>query len=62
MGYEASFDRFEALYALEHAYEQKQEGKNVWGPAKAGLFGGSVEKFKEVALEYSSLLSGLAWY
>jgi hypothetical protein len=87
--YETSFDRFEALYALEHAYEQKREGKpawgpvgrfgwkhgqipalieeaikagSAWGPIRAGLFDGSAEQFKEVALEYSHSLEKLNWY
>ena len=43
-GYEALFDRFELLYALEHAYERKQEGETTWGPV--GRFGWTHSSFQ----------------
>jgi uncharacterized caspase-like protein len=90
--YETYFDRFEVLFALEHAHQLDRiwgpvgrfgwkyktrgtaspfhrlvqegisEGDN-WGPIKAGLFGGSVERFNEVAKEYEkSILRNLPWH
>jgi uncharacterized caspase-like protein len=93
--YEASFDRFEVFYALEHAhhYSSEQSGR-TWGPVgrfgwkesgfasgrpfhdvvqeaeregaswlpfENGLFGGSIDRFKEVASAYGNSLSQLAW-
>lgn len=94
--YEDSFDRFEVLYALEHAHHYSAEKfGRIWGPVgrfawkeyssasgrpfydaiqeaereggswpavKAGLFGGSVERFKQIASEYGRRLSQLGWY
>jgi hypothetical protein len=37
------------------------EGNN-WGPIKAGLFGGSIERFKEASTELLQLSSKLNWY
>jgi uncharacterized caspase-like protein len=90
--YEACFDRFEVLLALEHAHQLQRiwgpvgrfgwkykargtaspfhrvleegisQGAN-WGPVKAGLFGGSFERFNEVAREYEKdILAKLRWY
>jgi hypothetical protein len=92
--YEACFDRFEVLYALEHAHHNSleqfgriwgppgrfawkeyesgrpfndalQEGEregSSWPPVKAGLFGGSIDRFKEVASAYGQKLAQLGWY
>lgn len=93
--YESAFDRFEVLYALEHASrysgaigrpwgpvgrfgwkeglsgsigplsrvmaEADSEGDS-WPPIKAGLFGGSVDRFKEVASSYSQSIARLNWW
>jgi len=88
--YETNFDRFEVLYALEHAHlhanerlgwvwgpvgrfgwkrdaftavitEAEQEGAS-WAPVRAGLFNGSMERFKEIASQYGDGLNRLAWY
>jgi hypothetical protein len=92
-GYEAAFDRFEVLYALEYAYQLKQDSERVsgpvgrfawkkqredygspihavlaeaaregieWGPVKAGLFGGSIVKFNEVASGYIGITISIA--
>ena len=90
--YETYFDRFEVLFALEHAHQLDRiwgpvgrfgwkyktrgtaspfhrlvqegisEGDN-WGPIKAGLFGGSIERFNEVGKEYEkSILANLGWH
>ena len=37
VGYEPLFDRFEVLYAMQHAYDRKQDGAGTWGPV--GRFG-----------------------
>jgi hypothetical protein len=90
--YETYFDRFEVLFALEHAHQLDriwgpvgrfgwkyktrgtaspfhrlvQEGISQganWGLIKAGLFGGSIERFNEVAKEYEkSILRNLPWH
>jgi len=94
--YDACFDRFEVLYALEHAHQySSEESGRIWGPpgrfawkeysstsgrpfndavqeaqkegsawppVRAGLFGGSIDRFKEVASEYAQKLSQLGWY
>lgn len=88
--YEATFDRFEVLYALEHAHlyakedfgkmwgpvgrfgwkrdaftavtrEAEQEGAS-WAPIKAGLFDGSIDRFKELASQYRNSLGQLGLY
>lgn len=91
--YDAVFDRFELLLALEHAYLNSARGRNAWGPlgrfawkshqdgrsgplativadseagsdwsvVKAGFFGGSPEKFKEIVKEYRQFLANSAW-
>lgn len=90
--YERHFDRFEMLYALEHAHQYYK----VWGPVgrfgwkyhsrgtsspfhlllseasaqgaewpvlKAGLFGGSLDRFNEVVKQYEeNILAKLGWY
>jgi len=93
--YESAFDRFEVLYALEHAHrysgmatgaawgpvgrfgwkfsrgrpgspfhevvaEAEAQGL-LWPPLLGGLFGGSLERFREVAKQYGESLSGLHW-
>jgi uncharacterized caspase-like protein len=93
--YEATFDRFEALYALEHAHHYaSEEFGRVWGPVgrfawkrsrgpsnplhqlimeaekqgaswppvKAGLFGGSIDRFKELVAQYDTSLATLSWF
>lgn len=95
--YETHFDRFEILYALEHAYQLSEEyqgrywgpvgrfgwkfGRGAhgspyhmlvaeaeregasWPPVRAGLFGGSIDRFKEVASKYQQeVLSKLHWF
>jgi hypothetical protein len=91
--YEAAFDRFESLYALEHAHQYEAEGRRCWGPigrfgwkmlrghdsplaalaseaerqgatwppVAAGLFAGSIERFKDVAKAMGELTSRLGW-
>lgn len=93
--YEAHFDWFEVVMALEHAeeYSRLKHGR-VWGPigrfgwkyhredsspfhrvvaeaeskgdswppVRVGLFGGSIERFKEIASEYRGLLAKLNWW
>jgi hypothetical protein len=41
--------------------EAKAEG-NSWPPLRAGLFRGSIERFNEIASQYSSLLAKLGWW
>jgi cellulose biosynthesis protein BcsQ len=91
--YESAFDRFEVLYALEHASRYSGASGSPWGPVgrfgwkaglsgfspldrvvaeadsegvswppiKAGLFGGSVDRFKEVVSSYSQSIARLNW-
>ena len=92
--YEAIFDTFEVLYALEHADHYSTEFHRVWGPpgrfgwklwrednssplhrvlheaeqqgaswapVKAGLFGGSIDRFKEISSKYKDYVSNLNW-
>ncbi len=90
--YERHFDRFEILYALEHANQYSR----IWGPVgrfgwkyrsrgtqspfyqlvsegttqgaewpiiKAGLFGGSIDRFNEVTKQFvENILDRLNWY
>jgi hypothetical protein len=89
--YESHFDRFEVLFALQCAHEDRrgwgpmgrfawklQSGEDSspldvvikeaeaegdsWEPLKAGLFGGSGERFKEVASSYRQMVMKLGWY
>jgi len=93
--YETNFDRFEILYALEHAFQYSANGGNVWGPVgrfgwkyqrgeygspyhlivaeakqrgtdwgpvKVGLFGGSIDRFFEIASAYGESLAKLFWH
>ncbi|HVP48722.1 MAG TPA: caspase family protein, partial [Bryobacteraceae bacterium] len=48
-GYEASFDRFEVLYALQYAYQRKKQNGNVWGPV--GRFGWKRQSVRDVIEE-----------
>lgn len=41
--------------------EAKANGAN-WGPIKAGLFGGSFERFEKIANEYSQVVARLQWH
>jgi hypothetical protein len=96
--YEAAFDRFELLYALEHGHRYENqlgtlsEAARFWGPVgrfgwkmayredpikaiiaeadaegpswppvQAGLFGGSLSRFKEVAAGYRKMLEEIRW-
>jgi hypothetical protein len=93
--YEAAFDRFEILLALEYAHQDNRATGDVWGPVGrfgwkyrrgssgnpyaelvseaaamgsawpplvAGLFGGSSERFQELAKNYAALLARLSWF
>jgi len=92
--YESCFDRFEVLFALEHAEEYAREDfGRVWGPVgrfgwkmrrhsnplqniiaeaeaqgeswppiQAGLFAGSLDRFKTIASGYSQFVAGLNWF
>jgi uncharacterized caspase-like protein len=89
--YEASFDTFEVLLALEYAVQAGRSWGPVgrfgwkfsrgdesspfhglvadaeaqgtsWPPARAGLVGGSVDRVKEIASQYSKGLANLGWY
>jgi hypothetical protein len=92
--YEACFDEFEILYALEHAHQsslhdgtswgplgrfgwkyqrsqygspyhslisEAKEAGNTWAPLKAGLFGGSIDRYLEVSATYGEYLGRLHW-
>jgi hypothetical protein len=41
--------------------EAQRQGNN-WGPLKAGMFGGSLERFSAISKEYNDLLSKLGWW
>jgi hypothetical protein len=56
-GYEVAFDRFELIYALQHAYERKLEGKDVWGPV--GRFGWKRQVINELVEEVDR--QGSSW-
>ncbi|MBT4483963.1 MAG: hypothetical protein HOC71_09845 [Candidatus Latescibacteria bacterium] len=49
-------DPFHQLLAEAESYGES------WQPIKAGLFKGSYERFKEVATEFSKILSKLYWH
>jgi len=36
--------------------------KEAWGPLRAGMFGGSVERFEKVAMEYLQAVDQLPWF
>jgi hypothetical protein len=91
-GYDAAFDRFELLYALEYCnqYEgdsrlggrfwapvgrfgwrkevlrdlvnEAQDSGSNWAPVQAGLFNGSLDRFKVVGEGLSQLILTLPWY
>jgi hypothetical protein len=42
--------------------KEAQAQKQVWPPLRAGLFGGSFERFSEIAAEYEQLINGLGWF
>jgi hypothetical protein len=41
--------------------EAESEG-DLWPPTRAGLFRGSIARFKEIASQYSALVAKLHWY
>jgi hypothetical protein len=41
--------------------DAKAQG-NGWAPIKAGLFGGSYERFEKSAIEYSQMVGRLSWF
>lgn len=94
--YEAAFDEFEVLLALEHAHlyssepsggawgppgrfawkfhsgdmtspfhrllaESERDGA-AWAPLRAGMFRGSVERFREIATPFGKMIAGLGCY
>ena len=52
-GYDSPFDRVVS--------EAEFEGVN-WRPIQAGLFDGSIERFKQVAADFRELLARLSWH
>jgi len=47
---------------LSQVIRAAQEQKQSWPPLKAGLFGGSIDRFEKVALDYLKIIQGLNWY
>jgi hypothetical protein len=47
---------------IKRLQEEAAKEGGSWGPLRAGLFGGSIERFNEVASAYSDVVSGLHWY
>jgi uncharacterized caspase-like protein len=87
--YDAIFDRFEVILALEQinlygrgslgrfAWKLEREGDssplsqviaeaesqgNSWAPLSAGLFNGSADRFKEIAIPYMQQVAKLGWW
>jgi hypothetical protein len=46
---------------LDQLIAEAQTGGTNWPPVRAGLFGGSYERFNEVALGFKKMLAGLRW-
>jgi hypothetical protein len=42
--------------------EEGETQKDDWPPLRAGLFGGSYQRFAEVAMEYGNMISRLHWF
>jgi uncharacterized caspase-like protein len=47
---------------LERILKQASDAGAAWGPLKAGFFGGSLERLKNVADEYSNMIGKLNWW
>lgn len=41
---------------------EASQQKEHWGPIRAGMFGGSYERFEQVANEFKQVLDGLNWF
>ena len=58
--------KFRSRFATSHPYGQiVQEAETMkadWPPIRAGLFGGSIERFKELATEYGERIKKLSWF
>lgn len=57
--------KFRSRFATSHPYGQMvreaADMKGDWPPLQAGLFGGSVERFSELAAEYGESIKRLSW-
>lgn len=47
---------------FDRLIQQAKEQGPAWPPIKAGLFGGSFERFERVAKEYGRMVAGLNWF
>lgn len=47
---------------LERVLKEANAQKGEWQPLKAGLFGGDLERFKNVAEQFTQLIGRLNWY
>jgi hypothetical protein len=47
---------------LQRVIQEATAQGTSWAPLKAGLFGGSFERFEKVATEYGELVSRLPWH
>lgn len=47
--------------ALGQVIAEAEAQRDSWQPIKAGLFGGSFKKFKEISSEYQNMVSNLGW-
>lgn len=47
---------------LNRIIKQANDSGIAWGPLKAGFFGGSLERFNNVADEYSKMIDQLSWW
>ncbi|MBP0624653.1 hypothetical protein, partial [Cupriavidus consociatus] len=54
--------RHGASAPYERILQQAREQGEAWLPLRAGLFGGSVERFERVATEYGNIVARLSWH
>lgn len=47
---------------FERVVQEATTHRTNWAPLRAGLFGGSFERFEKVAIDYSQQLSRVAWF
>lgn len=46
---------------IEEIEIESKEGNSAWPPIKAGMFGGSIERFQKAKIAYDNFLSDIKW-
>ena len=56
------FHRMEAESPFHQLMAEAEAQGDTWSPINAGFFGGSFERFREVAFAYAEWINKLGWY